>query len=63
MYQKIRACFENNYEAMSQEPGAWGEEWGREDTQDGQILGNFSTQLINNSNELEIRVTEEWQGK
>lgn len=28
MYQKIRVCFENNYEAMSQEPGAWGKKSG-----------------------------------
>lgn len=63
MYQKIRACFENSYKAMSQEPGAWGKMWGREDTQDSQSLGNFSTQLINNGNKLEIRVTGKWQGK
>lgn len=43
MYQKIRACFENNYETMSQDLGAWGKKWGREDIQDSQILGNFST--------------------
>lgn len=50
----MKPCLKN------QEPG--GKKWGG-DTQDGQILGNFGTQLINNSNELKIRVTEEWQGK
>lgn len=51
----MKPCLKN------QEPG--GKKVVGEDTQDGQILGNFGTQLINNSNELEISLTEEWQGK